>query len=338
LIKKAVLLASLFLFLFPFTTEISADEGEFYNDALNKFEEETDRDVEMLERSLESQGIDEYDYDVNAIDCSWYDVSCHVNGNFIFTNMVGMVKLGINQIQNIINSGFDVITSDATDFKDAFQSLSWIMAAIFLMYNAMKITILYIGESDDGMNMLQDKLWSVLAAGILLGVYPQFYDWILNLMNLVNQAILTDQIDEYEISLALAINGQLYGIIIALFLAVILIVFAISFVYRFALFTLLYITGVLAIPTMLNDTFNLFQVWIKTLVNNFITLTLQVVCFTLGFNQLSSLGPTSVVYSIAFFILALTVPSLLSQFGSSSGAGRAMSSGAKSVIRFATRR
>jgi len=327
----------LFLFVFPFTTNVYAD-SDFFNDVISKYEEEGHGDVEALEENLESKGLDEYDYDSNSVDCSWYDVSCHVNGSFIFTNMVGMMKLGVNQIKEIINEGFNVITDEATDFKDAFQSLSWIMAAIFLMYHAMKITILYIGEPDDGMNVLQEKLWSLLGAGILLGVYPQFYGWILNFVETLNQAILTDRIEEYDIAIALAVNGHFYGIIIALFLAIIILVFAISFIYRFALFTLLYITGVLAIPTMINDTFNLFQVWLKTLVNNFITLTLQVVCFTLGFNQLASLERGAVVYSIAFFILALSVPSILNQFGASTGASRAMSSGAKTVMRYAARR
>jgi len=327
----------LFLFVFPFTTNVYAD-SDFFNDVISKYEEEGHGDVEALEKNLESKGLDEYDYDSNSVDCSWYDVSCHVNGSFIFTNMVGMMKLGVNQIKEIINEGFNVITDEATDFKDAFQSLSWIMAAIFLMYHAMKITVLYIGEPDDGMNVLQEKLWSLLGAGILLGVYPQFYGWILNFVETLNQAILTDRIEEYDIAIALAVNGHFYGIIIALFLAIIILVFAISFIYRFALFTLLYITGVLAIPTMINDTFNLFQVWLKTLVNNFITLTLQVVCFTLGFNQLASLERGAVIYSIAFFILALSVPSILNQFGASTGASRAMSSGAKTVMRYAARR
>jgi len=327
----------LFLFVFPFTTNVYAD-SDFFNDVISKYEEEGHGDVEALEENLESKGLDEYDYDSNSVDCSWYDVSCHVNGSFIFTNMVGMMKLGVNQIKEIINEGFNVITDEATDFKDAFQSLSWIMAAIFLMYHAMKITVLYIGEPDDGMNVLQEKLWSLLGAGILLGVYPQFYGWILNFVETLNQAILTDRIEEYDIAIALAVNGHFYGIIIALFLAIIILVFAISFIYRFALFTLLYITGVLAIPTMINDTFNLFQVWLKTLVNNFITLTLQVVCFTLGFNQLASLERGAVIYSIAFFILALAVPSILNQFGASTGASRAMSSGAKTVMRYAARR
>ncbi|GGJ77394.1 conjugal transfer protein TrbL family protein [Virgibacillus salexigens] len=337
MIKITMLLLLPFLFVFPFATEVFAEE-QFYNDVITKYEQEGNGDVEALEETLKSQGLDKYNYESNSIDCSWYDVSCHVNGSFIFTNMVGMMKLGIDQIQRIMDSGFNITGSDATDFKDAFKSLSWIMAAIFLMYQAMKITILYIGDSDDGMNVLQEKLWTVLASGILLGVYPQFYDWIVKLIETVNQAILTEQIKEKEIAISLAVNGHFYGIIIALFLAVILVVFAISFFYRFALFTLLYVTGVIAIPTMLNDTFNLFQVWLKTLVNNFITLTLQIVCFTLGFNQLASLQKGTVIYSIAFFILALSVPAILGQFGASTGSSRAMSSGAKSVIRHVARR
>lgn len=321
-----------------------AEEGEFYDDVIEKYQEERsadEEDIEILENYMEIIGLDKYDYESNTIDCSWYDVTCHVNGNFIFTNMVGLVKAGTNQIDNIISgfSNFDQ-TDDETiqNYKNAFGSLSLTMAAIFLLYQAMRITMLYIGESDEGMNILYEKLWSVFAIGILLAFYDEIYDWILVLIHEMSVAITSTAIDAKDVAISLVVNGALYGIILALFLAVILIVFALAYLYRFALFTLLFVTGVIAIPTMLNDTYNFFSLWLRTIVSNGLTFILQTLCYALGFNQLTSLASGSFMYAIAFFILALSVPGILNQFGASSGSGRALASGAKTVMRYAARR
>lgn len=330
--------------MFSVNTTVFAEEGEFYDDVIAKYESESDpseSQIENLETYMESIGLDKYDYESNTIDCSWYDVTCHVNGNFLFTNMVGIVTAGTNQIDNIIGGFSDFDQTDdenIQNYKNAFQSLSLTMAAIFLLYQAMRITMLYIGESDEGMNVLQEKLWSVLAIGILLGIYNQFYSWILDLIRLMSEAITASAIEAKDVAISLVVNGALYGIILALFLAVILIVFALAYLYRFALFTLLFITGVIAIPTMLNDTYNFFTLWLRTVVSNGLTFILQTLCYALGFNQLTSLASGSFMYAIAFFILALSVPGLLNQFGSSSGSGRALASGAKTAMRYAARR
>lgn len=325
-----------------FSNTVFAEEGEFYDEVVDKYENERGTEgVEQLENYMESIGLDAYDYDSNTIDCSWYDVACHVNGNFIFTNMVGLVKAGTNQIDDIINgfSNFSA-TNDETvqEYKQAFQTLSLTMASIFLVYQAMRIIILYSSEADEGMQVLQDKLWTVLGIGIFLGVYNQIYNWILGLIQMTSEAITSTAIDPKDVAISLVVNGALYGIVLALFLAVILIVFALAYLYRFALFTLLFITGVIAIPTMLNDTYNFFSIWLRTMISNGITFILQTLCYALGFNQLTSLASGSFMYAIAFFVLALSVPALLNQFGSSSGSGRALASGAKTVARYAARR
>jgi len=327
-----------------FIPDVFAEEGDFYDEVIEKYESEAEPSqiqIENLESYMESIGLDKYDYESNTIDCSWYDVNCHVNGNFIFTNMVGLVSAGTEQIDKIIGGFANFDNTDDENiqgYKDAFQSLSLTMAAIFLLYQAMRITVLYLGESDDGMNVLQEKLWLVLAVGILLGTYNYFYDWILEVIRLMSNAISTTAIDAKEVAISLVVNGALYGIILALFLAVILIVFALAYLYRFALFTLLFITGVIAIPTMLNDTYNFFSIWLRTLISNGLTFILQTLCYALGFNQLTSLASGSFMYAIAFFILALSISTLLGQFGSSSGSSRALASGAKTVIRYGVRR
>jgi len=343
LYKKITFLIIIFsIGILSFGGVVFADEGEFYDDVIEAFEEERGSEgVENVERYMDSLGLEDYDYDTNTIDCSWYDVMCHVNGSFIFTNMVGLVNAGTDQIENIIGgfSNFDQ-TEDETiqNYKDAFGNLSLTMAAIFLLYQAMKITVLYIGESDEGMESLYEKLWSVFAIGILLAFYDEIYDWILNVIRLTSEAISASAIDPKDVAISLVVNGVEYGIILALFLAVILVVFGLAYLYRFALFTLLFITGVIAIPTMLNDTFNFFSLWLRLIVSNGITFILQTLCYALGFNQLTSLASGSFMYAIAFFLLALSIPALLNQFGSSSGSGRALASGAKTAMRYVARR
>jgi len=326
-----------------FSTTVFADEGEFYDDVLEAFENENNPSEELqeqMESQLQDKHIDKYDYDTNTMNCSWYQVMCHVNG-FIWTNMVGLVDGAITQIQSIITGFSDFDTSgDETvqNYKNAFQTLSITMSAIFLLYQSIRITMLYIGESDDGMNVMQEKLWKVLAIGILLGIYPQLYSWIMDLIQMTASSIVTTALETREVVMALAVHTALYAIVLGLFVAVILIVFAISYLYRFALFTLLFITGVIAIPTMLNDEFNFFTLWLRTIVSNGLTFILQTLCFALGFNMLTSFEDIAFMFAIAFFILALAVPGILNQFGASSGTGRAIGSGAKTVMRVASRR
>lgn len=332
-----ILLFSLSVITFP-----NISHADFVNDVVTKYQSETDASddaADRLEKRLKESGLDDYDPDTNIVDCSWYDVQCHIQGNFIFTNMVGMVNLGLTIIKNIIGGTFtNIQTIDTINLKEAFRALSTTMAAIFIMWHAVRITVLYASAADEGMNIAQEKLWAILAIGILLGIYTQFYEWIINLITVTGNELLTESIDVYEMTLALAINGALYGIIIGLILAIIIVVFTISLLYRFVLFTLLYVVGVLAIPTMLNDEYNFFKIWLRILVSNFVTLFLQILCFTLGFNQLASASLVSMVTGCMFFILALTVPSILNQFGASSGTSRAMMSGARTAASVIIRR
>lgn len=107
--------------------------------------------------------------------------------------------------------------------------------------------------------------------------------------------------------------------------------------YRFVLFGLLYVVGVLAIPTILNDEYNYFSLWIRQLINNGVTLFLQALSFSLGFQALlknSEFGQGAFFsVAMAFFILALTIPGILGQLGASSGSGRAIGTLVRYVAR-----
>ncbi|UOR14079.1 conjugal transfer protein TrbL family protein [Halobacillus amylolyticus] len=342
---KRVFIISIFIVIGAFVitnSSVFAEPGGFYDDVIEQYKQETGntgRKVEHLKSYMKDIGLDKYNYSSNTFDCAWYDVTCHVSGAFLFSNMVGLVKAGVDQISDIVKTPKN-ITTDADNlwFMYGFETLSWTMASIFLLYHAMKITVLYMGQAEEGMNILQEKLWQLLAGGILLGVYTKFFEWVMELQRYIAEALGESVVSGKDIAIALAVNSPAYGIVLSLFLAVILIVFAIAYLYRYALFTLLFITGVIAIPTIVNDTYNFFNIWLKTLISNVLTFSLQTLCYALGFKQLVSLEQGAMLYGIAFFILALSVPSLLNQFGGSTGSGRAVSSGVKNVVRYAGRR
>lgn len=336
--KKIIILSMLVVIMTFMGSNVAfADETQFYNDVIEKYKDARDpspEQVKYLKDYMKNIGLDTYEYGSNTVDCSWYDVTCHVNGSFLFTNMVGLVKAGVQQLEDIVIEPKDITTKDFDVwlYMYNFKQLGWTMAAIFLMYHVVKTIALYMGESDEGMNVLQEKIWKIITVGILLGIYTQFFEWMMKFEQYAVTDIMNTNPNWREIAISLAVNSPAYGIILSLFLAVIIIVFAFAYLYRFALFTLLFVTGVIAIPTMLNDQFNFFSVWLRTMISNIITFTLQTLCFALGFSQLVSLEFGSMFYGIAFFILALTIPAILGQLGASTGSGRAVASGAKRLV------
>ena len=187
------------------------------------------------------------------------------------------------------------------------------------------------------MNSLYDKLVAVIAGGILLGVYAQFFDWLLELTHLLTETMLTSPVTHYDVMQVMAVNSVGYGLILMIVVSAILFVFFLSILYRTVLFVILYITGVLAVPTIVNDQYNFFNLWLKTVVSNILTLTIQLLCFVLGIKTLVSLESGNMIIGMVFFIVGLSIPTLLSQFGASTGSAKAVGSSVKYVARYTKR-
>ena len=327
-------------FLFPYV--VLAEQGEFLEDTVEDYQNTagvTPQQVDRVESFMKnSMYLDKYDYDTNQFDCKWHEIGCHTNG-FFFTTISGFVFGAIDsfskfQIDSEIVMGNPVYEGYMLNFK----TLAWTIAAIFILWQTTKIIILYSGNGEEGMNSLQDKLVAIVTGGILLGIYSQLFEWLLELTHLLTETMLTTPVTHYDIMQVMAVNSVGYGLILMIVVSAILFVFFLSVLYRTVLFVILYITGVLAIPTIVNDQYNFFNLWLKTVVSNILTLTLQLLCFVLGIKTLVSLESGNMVFGVIFFIVGLSIPTLLNQFGASTGTARSVGSSVKYVARYAARR
>ncbi|MEB6550212.1 conjugal transfer protein TraL [Heyndrickxia sporothermodurans] len=328
---KILLTTLLFLVAFNFVAPKSfADTGDFYKD--NK---------KAIEKKVKSKTIRKmiknYDYDTNTFDCGTLDVMCKLNG-FGYSAYIGIVKKTFNGLDIALVKP-EYITKNKTfkKYKDGFNALSSSMLVVFLMWQMVKLIAQRYADAEDGMVAINDKLLTVAGAAILLGIYTNFFEWILKFQAYAVEGILKDSIKTKDVVLALFTNAE-YGMLLAFFIMLAFLIFPVIFMYRFILFGFLYITGVIAIPTMVNDEYNYFSIWLRLLVNNGITLFLQLLAFIIGItaliktNDFSNYGGSFLV-AMGFFMLAVAVPSLLGNLGASSGVSRGIGTAARHVMR-----
>lgn len=320
---------------------VFAEEGKFLEDTIEEYRNTNNVTPEQAENAESYMKnvmyLEKYDYETNQFDCKWHEIGCHTN-SFLFSTVSGFVFGAIDSFSKFqIDSEFVTGNAIYEGYMLNFKSLAWTIAAIFILWQTVKIVILYSGNGEEGMNSLYDKLIAVITGGVLLGIYGQFFDWILELTHLLTETMLTSPVTHYDVMQVMAVNSVGYGLILMIVVSAILFVFFLSVLYRTVLFVILYITGVLAIPTIVNDQYNFFNLWLKTVVSNILTLTIQLLCFVLGIKTLVSLEGGNMVIGMIFFIVGLSVPTLLSQFGASTGSAKAVGSSVKYVARYARR-
>ena len=320
---------------------VFAEEGKFLEDTIEEYRNTNNVTPEQAENAESYMKnvmyLEKYDYETNQFDCKWHEIGCHTN-SFLFSTVSGFVFGAIDSFSKFqIDSEFVTGNAIYEGYMLNFKSLAWTITAIFILWQTVKIVILYSGNGEEGMNSLYDKLIAVITGGVLLGIYGQFFDWILELTHLLTETMLTSPVTHYDVMQVMAVNSVGYGLILMIVVSAILFVFFLSVLYRTVLFVILYITGVLAIPTIVNDQYNFFNLWLKTVVSNILTLTIQLLCFVLGIKTLVSLEGGNMVIGMIFFIVGLSVPTLLSQFGASTGSAKAVGSSVKYVARYARR-
>lgn len=335
----SLLVLLLILTLFPGL--VFGEEGNFMEETITEYSETEgvkEQDIKNAESYMEDVlYLEKYDYETNQFDCKWHEVGCHTN-SFLFTTVSGFVYGAIDSFSKFqIDSGFVIGNPVYEGYMLNFKSLAWTIAGIFILWQTIKIVILYSGNGEEGMNSLYDKLIAIITGGILLGVYGQFFDWLLELTHLLTETMLTSPVTHYDIMQVMAVNSVGYGLILMVVVSAILFVFFLSVLYRSVLFVILYITGVLAIPTIVNDQYNFFNLWLKTVVSNILTLIIQLLCFVLGIKTLVNLQGGNMVLGMIFFIVGLSIPTLLNQFGASTGSAKAVGSSVKYVARYARR-
>lgn len=335
--SKKYLLPLLILFVigvFINDSTVYADKGDFYD--RNKTQINEIKDVVGWSDDFVDL-LKDYDMETNSFDCRWFSFYCKING-WWYTNVLGFVKSVYNTAEGAVIAPSDITGSSIFNkYKNGLKVLSTWMLAIFLMWQIVRIIALRFADSEDGMVALNEKILKIIALAILLGIYEPLFNFIMDFQYNSVSAVLSDSIDQDQVALSVFAFGGGYGIIFGLLIALISFIFKIAFAYRFVLFALLYIVGVVAIPTGVNDEYNYFSVWLRLLIANGVTLFLQALTFALGYTMIFSIDALydnmGFYTGFAFFILALAVPSLLGQLGASSGTTRAMGS----LIRYARR-
>lgn len=318
------------LSFFSMTTKSYAKAGDFYKDHKKEIEEHV--------KSKDARSyIKDYDYSTNTFDCGALDISCKAQSLFS-RSAIGWVKIGYEGLKSTVISPSDIMdNSTFKKYKNAFGTLSTSMMAVFLSWQIIKIMAQRYADFDDGNIAISGKVVTVIGSAILLGVYDSVFTKILTVQSQMVKAILGTAVTTKELVLIILIKEAGYGILIGIILSAAIGIFSVIWMYRFVLFGLLYMVGVIAIPTAVNEEFNFFSLWIRLLISNAVTIVLQTLCFSIGLvalvkNEAFNSG-TSFVTAMAFFVLAIAIPSLLGNFGASTGTSRALGTTVKYLVR-----
>lgn len=331
--KRSWFLLFITIFLVLCGGNVEAKEGDLYEQHKKYF------DDNLSDTTLEY--VKKYDYANNNFSCGKWDFMCHLE-TLTYKWNIGAIKGLYTGVENFVIKPNDIIyNSEFGSYIVGFRTIAWTLLAVILLWQTIRLYTLKIGttEPEDVQESLQQKIILTFVAGILMGIYTMFFEWVLVLQNAAVVDVMRSGVKTKEIVIAIFVNGADYGLFMPLILTIISIVYAIAFMYRFVLFGLLYVTGLAAIPTMLNDEYNYFAIWLRLIITNCITLVIQTLCFALGMTAMVRPGRffldgTDFLVGIAFCILAIMVPALLGNLGSSSGTSRLMGS----VGRFMTRR
>lgn len=329
-------------FFTPLVPSTFAEAGDWYTEHKAFFDGLTDpRSSKAPEAYVDL--LKKYNQDAKTIEPGTFDVEGYIY-KFMFDQSVS----GINFIQNTMTKFVlkpDDLLKDATfnEYKDAVKTLAITVLSVFIMFNMVKILSYRMGDPGDGTTVMNEKIVNIFVVGIFLFLYDQFIYWIINAQDAIISGIITKGIKKEIIADTIASNMLMLpgpmSFIAFLVVAILFIILVLQFYYRVAFVGLLYMFGPIAIATKMNDTYNFFDFWLKTLVSSFLTLILQMAAVAVGISKIYAVpeyyGDTmSFFVGISMFIVAMVLPSVLGQWGMSTGTTRAVSSGAKTAVKF----
>jgi hypothetical protein len=341
---KKIILAIFSIFIVAMVTLptfASAEKGDFYDDNKKKIDERFDGDKDAI------KFIKAYDPSTNNFDCGITEISCHVMGTY-YEMALGFANF-VSQGTKVLVLEPDAIVKDKafTTYKGYLKDLSTIMLSTFLLWQVIILTARRFGDPDDYPQALNGKIFSVVAGALFLGLYEIIFSNILEIQHMAVSAILESGLDKKQLYLMIFLNSPDYSIVYGFFVGIVMIVFLIALIYRYVAFGFFYVVGPVAIPTIVNEEFNYFNVWLKAIVNNLVTLFCQSICFALALSAmlgkmnfvegLPGYGVQTVVgflLALVFCFFALAIPSILGNLGASTGTARSLTK----VVRYSMMR
>ena len=324
--------------------EIGNKKNSFYKAYKDEFDEWADN---VPGAAIYVKLIKKYHYKDGEFVCGKFDVLCHIV-NFGFVTGSSIVNALLSPISKLAISPEDILLDTSlSKFKLAFSTFTTSLLAVFILFQIMKIYAFRMTNHSDTVSVLNEKIIKIIMACVFLFSYDLFFRAILNIQYRVNYGIFNYISNSHEVtqnimlSMLLTPNGIIFVILILLF-AILLAVLFFQMLYTFAMISVFYVVGPIAITTMVNDEYNMFSNWLKTIISRFLTLGLQglcvILCLSFG-SRLSfvteSANMTQVlldkIYAIAFLVVGIALPALLKEFGNSSGTGKAVTSGARTI-------
>lgn len=330
--------------------DIKEGKKEFYNEYSDEFDE---LEENVPGASIFVDLIKDFDYVSGNFDCGKFDILCHIV-NFIFVTGTSIINFLVAPLGKLAIEPEKII-DDATftKFNNNFNSFTTSLLAVFLIFQIMKIYVFRLTNHNDTVSVLNEKIVKVFIAGIFLFSYEYFFQLILTIQYRVNYGIFSYVSNTNEITtnmmlnLLLTPNGIMF-VFMVLAYAILLAILFFQMTYTFALIGLFYVVGPVAVVTMVNDEYNMFTMWLRTIIARFVTLSAQGLCVILSFSYATkidwifSMDPMenafSKIIALSFLIVGITLPGLLKDFGNSSGSARGAISATQSVTRVFTRR
>lgn len=309
-----------------------ADEGDYYNNHEEFFSSAPKSYIDFIKK---------YDPDQRTVTCGRFEVSCYVY-KIALDSGVSAMDFIKELMKKTIISPTDIVGNPAYQaYKEGIFALSKTVLAIFIAFNAAKIMSLRMTDAADAATVWNEKIVSMMVSAFFLFVYDSIIEWILHAQELMMHEIInTINSNDMIINMInnILMGPGLFSIIVILVIGIMLIGMMLQLFYRTAFVAIFYIAGPIAIATKINDTYNFFDFWLKNFIIAFVTLALQLISIAVGLNQFlippSYYGDTYHMFlGAAFFILAMTLPTLLGQWGFSTGSARSVASGAKTAVK-----
>lgn len=331
--------------------EIGDKKGDFYNAYKTEFDSWAGK---YPGGQVYKELIQQYNYQNGNFECGKFDVMCHIV-NFGFVTGSSVVNAFLAPISKLAIEPEEILNDTTLNkFKDAFNTFTVSLLAVFVAFQIIKTYSFRMTNHSDTGNVFSEKVIKVSIASILLFGYDFFFQMILSIQYRVNYGIYNYLTNSEEVTsdvmlnMLVTPNGTMFVIMILLF-AVLIAVLFFQMIYSFAMVSLFYVVGPVAITTMVNDDYNMFNLWLKTIISRFLTLALQgltvVLCLsfasgidfmTEGANMTDQFFEK--IAALAFLIVGISIPALLKEFGSSSGSGKGVISGSKSITRYISMR
>ncbi|MDW5525024.1 hypothetical protein R6Z02_14805 [Carnobacterium maltaromaticum] len=287
----------------------------------------------------------DFDYYAGTFNCKWSDVNCHINDG-VYSIGSGLISGLMSPFKNLVLKPSEVLNDQLlSDYKGAFKAISNSLLIALFIFQLLKILAFRLSDVGSVGKDTEEKTVKFIFAAFFILMYDSLFTFFMNIQYAFNYPLMaglsTDDSLAKSMSLTFLFAGNIFlGAAFILIVGVMMFVIMLQLYYGIALISLLYVIGPAAISTSINDEYNFFSVWLKVLSSRLLTMGLQALAIVLGFRKMgvltfdSTTAVGSGMIGIAFFIVAMSIPGLLGQFGNSSGSGRFALGSFKTVTRY----